>query len=87
MLSEEICMSLSKLFENCRCSLNSTLLPGIALLVVLSNVLGYAQTDSTVSQDMEYLSEKYYSARTSFDRGDYIEALQQYGDEIGRAHV
>ena len=29
-----------------------------------------------------YLSEKYFSAQQIFDRGNYIEALQQYGDEI-----
>ena len=48
--------------------------------------MGYAQIDQPAVQvqDTEYLSEKYYSAQASFNRGDFIEALQQYGDEIRR---
>jgi len=52
-------------------------------LAVLSDIPAYPQTDP-LSQDREYLSENYYSAGASFDRGDFIEALQQYGDEIRR---
>ncbi|MDR1493110.1 MAG: CHAT domain-containing protein [Planctomycetaceae bacterium] len=37
------------------------------------------------SAESRYLSEKYFSARPVFNRGDYIEALQIYGDEVRQA--
>ena len=61
--------------------------------------LGYAQINDRVMQmnnpaqgDDAYLSDAYFATQTVFDRSDYIEALQQYGDEIrfnvqnGRSH-
>jgi tetratricopeptide (TPR) repeat protein len=37
------------------------------------------------SAESRYLSEKYFSARPIFNRGDYIEALQIYGGEVRQA--
>ncbi len=60
----------------------------IVLFAALQAVTACAKTDDGDMEIREsatgYLSEKYFSARAIFDRGDYIEALQEYGDEIRR---
>ena len=51
-----------------------------------------ATGDYQAEEDTAYLSDQYFATQSLFDRGNFIEALQQYGDEIrsvvqgGRSH-
>ena len=71
----------------------SHLLTLFCALVAVFSPLGdsgvgiFAQTDRPnlqTADTLPYLSEKYFAAQKIFDQGDYIGALQEYGDEIRR---